>query len=225
MKIDWSNITNTTMFLAALQILHACQRCGKCCSGKMAGIAYNSADVVRMAKHLGMSRNEFVRQYTVPSPNKPTDRWLTRQDLTGDCPFLGKDGCTQYEGRGQVCRLYPYTTPMQLERADKNRPVILYADCPGMESAYTRSLKEADNMPAEVAANILASDMGKYCMLSTVDALHGPEAAKYAARELGLKEPIPKDRLINIAQAYATAYCTRIAKHVREQLLKDLEIP
>jgi Fe-S-cluster containining protein len=224
MKVDWSEVTQTTMFLAALQILHACLRCGRCCSGRMAGIAYNSTDVARMAKQLGISKTEFMKQYTIPSPNKPTDRWLTRQDLTGNCPFLGKDGCTQYEGRGQVCRLYPYTTPMQLDRAKQSRQVLLYAECPGMESAYTTVLKAANNMLPEAAASILASDMGKYCMLNLLEAMHGTEAAKYAAREIGLKELIPMDRLRTIAHTYATAYCTRIPQAVRAEILHELEI-
>ena len=225
MKLDWSKITQTEMFLAALQILHTCKRCGRCCSGKMAGIAYNSADIVRMAKHLGMDKTEFMRKYTRPSTKKPSDRWLNRVDLTGDCPFLGKGGCTQYEGRGQVCRLYPYTTPQQLDRARANRPVLFYAECPGMDIAYKRVLRDADTMPDEAAVSILASDFGKYCMLNLVADMHGEEAARYAARELGLKEPMPRDRLLNVAHAFATAYCTKIPKQNREQILHDLEIP
>lgn len=223
MKIDWSKVNNRERLLSALQIMHKCEMCGTCCGKNMAGIAMNSADVVRMAKQLDMSRTDFVRLYTVPSKNRPTDRWLDSSLNHGSCPFLTEHGCSQYDGRGQVCRLYPYTAPEQLDSAKAEKPVRVYSTCKGMKKAYIQVLKLADMMPPETAAAILTGDYGKYCVLRTVEDMYGYEAAKYTAREIGLDDVVPADRLYHVAMAFATAYCTQIPKRNRENIIRELE--
>lgn len=204
MKINWSKISNTEKFLAAMQIIMQCQRCGRCCV-HMRGIAYNSVDTQRMAKHLDIEKKEFIKNYTRPSGNKPSDRWL---NLKGDeeCIFWSKDGCTQYHGRGQVCRLYPFTSPEQLEAVRNKKPWHIYAACEGMKVTYKAVLVAAAKMPFDEAKAIIESKLGEYCMLSLIRDTANETAAEYAARDLGLEAIPDQTRLYAIAWNYAVAF-------------------
>lgn len=215
MKIDWTKITPRHKFLAAMQILHDCQKCGKCCVD-MSGIAFNSADAVRMAKELDIRRNDFVKDYTIASKNKPTDRWLNTKGPNHACVFWSEAGCTRYLGRGQVCRLYPWTTPQQTEYVLKNRGWILYDKCLGMSLTYEKVLLGAMTIPMPAAKAILESNLGDICYLNYIEDCSTREAAEFAAKELGLESKPTRDRLYNIAWNYAIATVAMLPLETRE---------
>lgn len=215
MKLDWSKVSSTELWMASMQVIHTCRMCGKCCTG-MAGIAYNVIDAERMAKHLGMKRNDWMREYTVPSTKKEGDRWLKLVGQEQKCPWLTDHGCSQYEGRGQVCRFYPWYSPEQITRARSGKSTVLYPTCPGMLDIFIKVSDDAGMMPRSAAEQIMKSDMGKYSLLHMIEGEGKGEAAKFAAKELGLEDVIPMDRLVNIARAYATAYLAMWTPQARE---------
>jgi Fe-S-cluster containining protein len=220
MKIDWERITMGEKFLSAMQILHDCQQCGRCCV-HMDGIAFNSADALRMAKQLGIKQTDFLREYTTASARKATDRWLkTKGDE--ECIFWSKNGCTQYEGRGQVCRLYPFTAPQQLESIRTKKHWGIYANCKGMMLTYKKVLSEAPSMPADTANAIIRSQLGDFCMLRLIADMHSEEAATYAARDIGLEYVPSTERLYRMAWSYAVAYIALQDTKKREKDLQEI---
>jgi Fe-S-cluster containining protein len=215
MKLDWTKIKGTEKFLAALQIIHECHMCGRCCVN-MKGIAYNSSDTIRMAKHLGVSRNEFVKEYTRPSSSKPQDRWLNVVGEHNACIFWSEKGCTKYEGRGQVCRLYPWTSPEQLNSAREGKGWHLYPKCKGMQVTFLKVLEASKVMPVETANAILKSSLGSICMLNLIRDTYNDEAATFTAREIGLPNMPEMEQLKSIAWNFAVAFATRFTPQQRE---------
>jgi len=78
---------------------YACGRCSRCCHHK--GIALNPYEVLRLARHEGLTTTEFLARYT--------DRAGTqlKQRADGACVFLGAEGCSVHADRPLVCRIYP----------------------------------------------------------------------------------------------------------------------
>jgi Fe-S-cluster containining protein len=207
MKLDWSKVVQMEKFLAALQIVHECKMCGSCCVN-MAGIAYNSTDTVRMAKTLGIPRNEFVKEYTIASTKQPKDRWLNTKGKDHECIFWSKNGCTKYEGRGQVCRLYPWTSPEQLNSVKAKKGWHIYPKCRGMQETYLKVLEAAKKMPLETAQAILKSPLGNICMLNLIRDMYNEESALFSAKELGLPHMPAMEELKSMAWNYAVACVT-----------------
>ncbi|MDM8561622.1 YkgJ family cysteine cluster protein [Candidatus Parabeggiatoa sp. HSG14] len=79
----------------------------ECC--KRIDILLTPYDILRLKKHLKMSSNEFLAQYTVPyemdQQGMPGVKIRTADDNPA-CPFLGENGCSVYEDRPTVCRYY-----------------------------------------------------------------------------------------------------------------------
>jgi Fe-S-cluster containining protein len=179
------NVTTGEMFLAAMQVSFKCERCGQCCKN-MNGIAYNSIDCQRMAKQLNLGVNEFRKQYTVASTKKESDRWLI---LGGEqeklCPFLGEAGCTQYEGRGQVCRFFPWYSSILVGRARDGKSVQVHPNCKGMVNSFLDILELAQHTTLDRAQEVLSTDIGKMCLLHMI-AAEGKEAqAAVIAKDMG----------------------------------------
>ena len=78
---------------------YACGRCSRCCRHK--GIALNPYEVLRLARHQGLTTTEFLARFT--------DRAGTqlKQRADGACVFLGAEGCSVHADRPLVCRIYP----------------------------------------------------------------------------------------------------------------------
>ena len=68
-------------------------------------------DVLRLKKHLGLSSEKFLaqytRQHTGPESGLPivTLKPANQHDLL--CPFVTEKGCSVYENRPSSCRMYP----------------------------------------------------------------------------------------------------------------------
>lgn len=213
MKIDWSKISDGEYWLAAMQRIHKCEQCGRCCQ-KMDGIAYNVIDAERMAKHLNMSRNDWMKEMTIPSTRKQGDRWIKLQGPEAKCPYLSEHGCTAYEGRGQVCRYYPWYAAEQVELARKKKPLKIYQKCQGMINTYLEVLQESFDVPLEAAHALLNSGLKQMVFLGVLEAEGKGEAAKYAARELGLEDVPGEEQMRNMAHILAVSL---LALHPIEQ--------
>jgi len=68
-------------------------------------------DILRLKKHLGLSSEQFLAQYTLqhtgPESGLPivTLKPANNHDLL--CPFVTEKGCSVYENRPSSCRMYP----------------------------------------------------------------------------------------------------------------------
>lgn len=81
-----------------------CQRCGHCCHGK-GGIVLRGKDIERLAAHLQMTAEDFLRDYTESPHGKP------RIIVGGDdfCIFYEQDrGCSVHQAKPDVCRAWPF---------------------------------------------------------------------------------------------------------------------
>lgn len=222
MKIDWKKVLPGELFLAAMQQAHECLMCGNCCRG-MAGIALNRIDTLRMSKQLGMPEREFVKKYTTQNPNKPSDRHYKLEGEDRHCPFLTSHGCSQYEGRGQVCRFYPWTSPENMDNMRKKKPIIVYQRCDGMKLTYINILNDAEAIPVKLADQVLNGITGKLCYILAIDMEgRGLTHFKKQLEDIGLDELPPADEIRAMARLYAVAFCSRLNPSVREQVRRQL---
>jgi len=79
-----------------------CTACASCC--RVATTQINQHDEERLAHHLGLKRDDFLRNYT--SETQEEGRIL-RRDGNG-CVFLDGNLCSVYEARPNTCRLFPH---------------------------------------------------------------------------------------------------------------------
>jgi len=77
-----------------------CQTCGNCC--RVMHPILKQPDVKKLASHLFVSQDEFVRQYL----SKDEDDDLTFRKTS--CPFLSDNSCSVYKSRPEDCRSYPH---------------------------------------------------------------------------------------------------------------------
>lgn len=80
-----------------------------CCSN--VNIALPPYDILRMRKRLGLTAEEFIKQYgdiqVLDKTLLPVVTLKMRDDEKKSCPFVTPDGCTIYEDRPNICRYYP----------------------------------------------------------------------------------------------------------------------
>lgn len=81
-----------------------CTECANCC--RVATAKLNERDVERLAKHLGISKGKFIRDYAEESEEEGL---ILRRDEQSGCVFLSGNECTVYEKRPSSCELFPHT--------------------------------------------------------------------------------------------------------------------
>ena len=82
-----------------------CTGCGKCCTGP-GYVWLSKEDIDRLAKHLKLSKEIFLKKYT---RQVGFDVALLNDPETVDCIFLkDKKTCTVYESRPKQCRTFPW---------------------------------------------------------------------------------------------------------------------
>jgi Fe-S-cluster containining protein len=65
---------------------------------------FTDEDIVRIAEHLGMTRDELIAAYLEPDEDQGRYRMKTTP-----CSFLSEDNrCTIYDVRPEKCRGYPF---------------------------------------------------------------------------------------------------------------------
>ncbi len=79
-----------------------CTACANCC--RVATTKVNDRDVERLSKFIGVRTHEFLRDYTVESPEE--GRILRRNE--NGCVFLEGNLCSVYDARPQTCELFPH---------------------------------------------------------------------------------------------------------------------
>ncbi|HUA19176.1 MAG TPA: YkgJ family cysteine cluster protein [Bryobacteraceae bacterium] len=79
-----------------------CTACANCCRVPEVGIT--ERDIEKLAKFLGMTRHEFLRDYTQRDENGA----LILKRTEAGCVFLEDNLCTVYEARPQNCANFPH---------------------------------------------------------------------------------------------------------------------
>ncbi len=79
-----------------------CTACANCCREGEAGV--NARDIERLAKFIGVTRQEFLDGFTMRSDD---DELILKRTSTG-CVFLKDNLCTVYEARPRSCANYPH---------------------------------------------------------------------------------------------------------------------
>jgi uncharacterized protein len=80
-----------------------CTTCANCC--KEIQPSLSEEDMARLARRLGIDRQQFIQTYLEPTESGSGNPWKIR---TRPCPFLKDDKCGVYEDRPDECRGYPY---------------------------------------------------------------------------------------------------------------------
>jgi uncharacterized protein len=80
-----------------------CTQCANCCRVAEAGV--KDRDIEKLAKFIGVSRAEFLRDYT--QRNDANELILKRTTETG-CVFLEGKLCSVYEARPRSCANFPH---------------------------------------------------------------------------------------------------------------------
>jgi Fe-S-cluster containining protein len=79
---------------------YECGRCRRCCQSYL--IQVDPYEIARLARRFGQTTAEFRRERTEDGAGNHLKR-----HADGSCVFLEPEGCTVYEDRPLVCRIYP----------------------------------------------------------------------------------------------------------------------
>lgn len=78
-----------------------CRTCSNCC--KVMSPILDEKDIEILASTLHLTQEVFKERYVLKDDEDDGYRFKTKP-----CPFLGVDGCSQYEHRPKDCRAYPH---------------------------------------------------------------------------------------------------------------------
>ena len=83
-----------------------CTQCGDCCTGAPGFVWVNKAEIVALAKRLGMDEQAFEDNYIM----QVGIRKSLKEFSNGDCVLFDaeKRCCTVYEDRPRQCRTWPF---------------------------------------------------------------------------------------------------------------------
>lgn len=79
-----------------------CRACANCC--RVATTTITDRDVDKLARFLGMGRQQFLRDYTTESE----EEGLILKRTEAGCIFLSGNDCSVYEARPRTCDDFPH---------------------------------------------------------------------------------------------------------------------
>ncbi len=86
----------------------SCTGCAGCCTGEPGAIWVNEKEAAKLASFLGVTVQEFLRQYTVDYEGRSSLREVERVPGQHDCIFLEGKSCRVYSARPTQCRTFPF---------------------------------------------------------------------------------------------------------------------
>ncbi|MDX1388650.1 MAG: YkgJ family cysteine cluster protein [Acidobacteriota bacterium] len=110
--------------------------CGACCTRHedYAYVYLTAEDIRRISKHLGLTRRDFLNEYTVVD-----DGEIVLKMVEPECPLLDGWRCTVYEVRPVQCRTFPFWKENLRSRAAWTR---VGGFCPGVGEGEVVSLEQ-----------------------------------------------------------------------------------
>jgi len=114
--------------------------CGACCSNHddYSHVYLEGQDADRLAAHLGLAREEFLRRFTVPDDGHV----VLRMDAPA-CPFLDGTRCTVYDARPTQCKTFPFWPETLRSRTTWTK---LRRFCPGIDVGPRHTLLEIEEV-------------------------------------------------------------------------------
>lgn len=121
-----------------------CTRCSACC--RRTGYVYLGMDEpARLAKHLGLSLQEFRRRYLQEHED---GSWLIEvNEGEGGCPLLDGDLCSVEEVKPGQCSSYPFWGELVGDRKAWRK-----------EARFCEGIGRGDEIPAEEVRRRMALD-------------------------------------------------------------------
>ncbi len=118
-------------------ISYRCVTCGECCKG-FGGIFITPEELTKMARHLGLSEDDFFRDYCETLNRKIS----IRVGSNGYCVFWKDKLCGIHQVKPTPCRLWPFFKNIV---AIEDNWKIAKNNCPGFlpESTYEQFLEDA----------------------------------------------------------------------------------
>jgi uncharacterized protein len=128
-----------------------CQGSAKCCvsHGDYGYVWLTKTDRAALAKHLGITFDEFTTQYCEIKDGI----YKLKESKNNDCIFLKEKRCGVYEGRPMQCRTWPFW-PEVMNARRWNKDVKSF--CPGVGKGKVWTPKEIEeqlNMQAASEKN------------------------------------------------------------------------
>ena len=80
-----------------------CTACANCC--KTSTTEVSERDIDRLSRHLRVSREKFLADYTMPDEDGALSLRFTPEK---GCVFLDGNLCSVYEARPDICQRYPH---------------------------------------------------------------------------------------------------------------------
>lgn len=87
-----------------MPIFYDCQRCTACCRWP-GEVKVTSAEIRRMAAHLGLTEDEFIQRHTRMRENRHGLALMERPNF--ECVLLEGDDCSVQPVKPQQCRDFP----------------------------------------------------------------------------------------------------------------------
>ena len=204
---------------AAMHLLAACQRCGRCCREEKR-VAVTIEDCRRIARHLGLSQKAFMIKYTQPHALKGavgSARMLCKRE--GEpCRFYDPllPGCQIHPAKPQVCRAAFYLSKMNLLLCREDKEIKAIPSCPADGLVRERLGQFRSNLEDEPGArerlvSLFSSpglEVDLFLLLLRLKGLEiyfGGDRAEHLARRLGLARLAQEDELRAGALLYAAA--------------------
>jgi len=86
-------------------VCFSCTGCGDCCTGSPGYVWLSEKDIQRLAKHLKLTKEAFLRRYTKRVGPRIS---LLENAKNYDCVFFKDRKCSVYAARPEQCRTYPF---------------------------------------------------------------------------------------------------------------------
>ncbi len=124
-----------------------CTQCGACCTGEPGAVWVSPAEIVGLARFLGMASAELARRYV----RLRGIRQALHERFNGDCIFYDRDsaGCRVYPVRPAQCLSWPFWEPRVATEEDWKATCAV---CPGCGSGSQVSHAEILRRQASLAA-------------------------------------------------------------------------
>ena len=119
----------------------------ECC--RELDLALTPYDVMRLCRELQIKPGDFIERYVVQELDEkgifPVLYLGMIDDGRASCPFVGRDGCTVYEGRPGACRAYPVGRGATIDENGRTREVFVLVreeHCRGFTEAESHTAAE-----------------------------------------------------------------------------------
>lgn len=121
-----------------------CTQCGNCCGGAPGTVLLSEQELLRLAASLGLSPEEFGKQYT---RRIPSGKLSLLEKPNHDCVFFEPgQGCTVYSERPTQCRTWPF---WRANLASRPHWEDSARECPGMDQGPLHSAEDIRRLSAE----------------------------------------------------------------------------